>query len=269
MTGTDTSASAGWQVASATTIGSFHVREHLPNQDAVQTWAAPDGTAAVAVVADGHGHPMHFRSGTGSAIAATRTLEVLRAALPDVDPHAAAEEVVELWRDDVLAHARAHPMRSDELRRGPLVPYGTTLVALVVTGTHLVVLQVGDGDAVLVRESGRAHRPVVDDPALDGVHTSSLCQPDPISSLRTAVVALDDGDRGNQVVLAYVATDGLGKAPVDPATWWRTAGTDLADAARSGGIDAVRADLSHRVAEPARRGGDDTSIAVVARTQPA
>lgn len=257
---------AGWQVASATTIGSFHVREHLPNQDAAQTWAADDGSAAIAVVADGHGHPMHFRSGTGSQVAATRTLEVLRAALPEVDPQTAAAEVVELWRDDVLAHARAHPMRSDELRRGPLVPYGTTLVAIAVTGTHLVVLQIGDGDAVLVRASGRAHRPVVDDPALDGVHTSSLCQPDPISSLRTAVVALDDGESGNQVTLAYVATDGLGKARVDPATWWRTTGTELESTARAGGIDAVRADLPRRVAEPAQVGGDDTTIAVVART---
>ncbi|WP_139984306.1 protein phosphatase 2C domain-containing protein [Nocardioides litoris] len=255
-----------WGVASATTIGSFHVREHLPNQDSVATWAAEDGSAAVAVVADGHGHPAHFRSDVGSSLAAELALEALQRAVAagDPDPVAAGREVVEAWRAAVLEHVESHPLRSDEARRGPLVPYGSTLVATAATATRLVVVQVGDGDAVVVRASGAAEQPLPDDPDLDGVHTSSLCQPDPLASLRTAVIDLDPDDH-DPVALAYVCTDGYGKARVDARTWWRAAARDLVTAAAQAGLDGVRRRLPADVAEPARVGGDDTTIAVLAR----
>ena len=258
-----------WGVASATTIGAMHVRESMPNQDAVGVWAAEDGTAAVAVVADGHGHHAHFRSDVGSQLAAAIALEVLTdaARAGDVEPRTAGAAIVEAWREAVLEHVAAHPLRSNEDRRGPLVPYGSTLVATAVTPGRLVVVQVGDGDAVVVRASGAADQPLPDDPDLDGVHTSSLCQPDPLRSLRTAVVGLDeDGD--DPVTLAYVSTDGLGKARVDARTWWRATARDLVGALDRGGVDAVRSRLPGDVAEPARVGGDDTTIAVLARARP-
>jgi hypothetical protein len=259
-----------WGVASASTIGSYHVREHLPNQDATTTWAADDGSAAVAVVADGHGHHAHFRSDVGSALAATIALDVLRTAIEDdgaIDPPAAGQEVVDRWQAAVLEHVRQEPLRSDELRRGPLVPYGSTLVATAVAGGRLVVLQVGDGDAVLVRASGAAEQVLPDDPALDGVHTSSLCQPDPMTSLRTADLDLSDGGTDDDpFVLAYVATDGLGKARVDPDTWWRATARDLLGSVTDGGTDALAARLRTDVVDPARIGGDDCTIAVVALT---
>ncbi|WP_246142605.1 protein phosphatase 2C domain-containing protein [Nocardioides rubriscoriae] len=262
---------AGWGVASATTIGSFHVATHLPHQDSVRTWAAPDGSAAVVVVADGHGHHAHFRSDVGADLATALTLDALTAALEgagEVDPAAVAVDAVSAWRRAVLEHVAAHPLRSDEARRGPLVPYGTTLVALAVSDDRLVALQVGDGDTVVVRASGRAWRPLPDDPDGDGVRTASLCQPDPMSSLRTATVdlAADAADQDDPVVLAMVCTDGFGKARADPDTWWSTTARDLAATVRDGGLDALRARLPADVGDPAQVGGDDTSIAVVAAT---
>lgn len=252
----------GWQVAAATTIGSFHVREHLPHQDSVRTWTADDGSAAVAVVADGHGHHVHFRSDVGADLATALTLDALQEAVGSdapVDPVAVAVDVVAAWRGAVLEHVRAHPLRSDEAPRGPLVPYGTTLLALAVTADRLVALQVGDGDTVVVRESGEPWRPLPEDPSLDGVHTASLCQRDPVSSLRTATVDL----RADPVSLAYVCTDGLGKAHPDPATWWAGAGRDLAATVRDEGPDGVRARLPRDVRRAAQVGGDDATIAVV------
>ena len=258
---------AGWGVASATAIGSFHVGEHLPNQDSVRTWAAGDGSAAVLVVADGHGHRAHFRSDVGAQLATALTLDALRTALLDpaptepIDPVEVAVDVVAAWRRAVLAHVAAHPLRSDEAPRGPLVPYGTTLLALATTTDRLVALQVGDGDTVAVRASGQVWRPLPEDPSLDGVHTASLCQHDPVSSLRTAVLDL----REDPVTLAYVCTDGLGKARPGAATWWAETGHELAATLRGEGLDGVRARLPRDVRGPAQVGGDDTTLAVVAR----
>jgi hypothetical protein len=256
--------SSGWGVASATTIGAFHVREHLPNQDSVRTWAAGDGSAAIVVVADGHGHHAHFRSDVGADLATSLTLEALQASLVDTeptDPVEVAVDVVTAWRRAVLEHVEAHPFRSDEATRGPLVPYGTTLLAVAVTDDRLVALQVGDGDTVAVRASGEAWRPLPEDPSLDGVHTASLCQHDPVSSLRTTTLDL----RRDPVDLAYVSTDGLGKARGDAATWWAETARDLAATARDEGLDGVRARLPRDVRGPAQVGGDDTTLAVVAR----
>ncbi len=258
---------AAWGVASATTIGVYHVSEHLPNQDSVVTWAAADGTAAIVVVADGHGHHAHFRSDVGADLATSCTLDALRAALDAevaIDPVAAAVDAVSAWRRAVLAHVEAHPFRSDEAPRGPLVPYGTTLLAVAVTTERLVALQIGDGDTVAVRRSGTAWRPLPEDPSLDGIHTASLCQPDPISSLRTATVDLTD-DPADPVTLALVCTDGYGKARPDPDTWWSSTGSDLARTVRDEGLDALRARLPADTHAPAQVGGDDTTIAVVAR----
>ncbi|MFB9312930.1 protein phosphatase 2C domain-containing protein [Nocardioides plantarum] len=255
---------AGWGVASATTIGSFHVREHLPNQDSVRTWAAGDGTAAIVVVADGHGHHAHFRSDVGADLATALTLDALQTALrgtEPIDPVEVAVDVATAWRRAVLEHVEAHPFRSDEAPRGPLVPYGTTLLAVATTPDLLVALQIGDGDTVAVRTSGEAWRPLPEDPSLDGVLTASLCQHDPISSLRTATLDL----RKDPISLAYVCTDGLGKARTDSQTWWSEVGRELAVTARDGGLSAIRARLPRDVRGPAQVGGDDTTLALVAR----
>src|SRR5438552_3532580 len=55
-----------WRVAGATCRGSSHVRSGLPNQDAIEYWASPDGNTAVMAVADGHGTALCFRSEAGS-----------------------------------------------------------------------------------------------------------------------------------------------------------------------------------------------------------
>ena len=187
----------GWTVLSASRIGSVHVRDELPLQDAVLTWS--DGAQAVAAVADGHGHKAHFRSDIGSALAAVSAVEELRRVLGDLtDPEAAgdvvtaaAAAIVDSWVTKVRHHIEANPfdVAADERHAAavhdPLRPYGTTLLAAAVSGDLLVVLQIGDGDAVLVTDQGEALRAVADDPQLDGMHTSSLCEPQPLRALRT------------------------------------------------------------------------------------
>lgn len=258
-------AGATWTTMAASRTGSVHLRDDLPLQDAFLTWQ--DGAEAVLAVADGHGHHAHFRSDTGAALAVVSAVEVLRRRLPEIGSgtdgvsaarvaHAAGAAIIDTWASKVRHHVAAHPY--DEPPADPVVPYGTTLLATAVTGTHLVLLQVGDGDAVLVHTDGTAARPLPPDPEAEGPFTSSLCQPDPVRSLRVTVVPAAD------VELGYLCTDGFSDSRVD-ADWWRRTGEQLADHGRTQGWAWVADQLDGWLEEPARVGGDDTTLAVLAR----
>ncbi|MCL2543940.1 MAG: protein phosphatase 2C domain-containing protein [Nocardioidaceae bacterium] len=260
-----------WVPLSATTIGSVHVRDGLPLQDAVLTWA--EGDQAVIAVADGHGHRAHFRSDTGAALAVVSAVEEVRRLLPEVTDAGTATDVarramtamVTTWTDKVRHHIEAHPFSEAEQALGaaadPLRPYGSTVLVVGVAADVMVVAQIGDGDVVLVDSRGEAFRPLPDDPRHDGVRTSSLCQPDPLDSLHVA--AVDTGVAG--VTLAFLCTDGFGNSRVDP-DWWRQTGGQLGAFVATNGIAWVRDQLPGWLEEPARVGGDDTTMALIVRT---
>ena len=263
----------GWTTLSGSVIGSVHQRDHLPIQDAVLTWN--DGNQAVLAVADGHGHRLHFRSDTGSALAVVSAVEELRRILPALtDPRSARERVsaaaaaiVATWEAKVRHHIEANPYSQAEddetgASADPLRPYGTTLLAAAVSGDLMVLLQIGDGDSVVVSRAGVASRPLPEDPMLDGTRTSSLCEPDPLSALRVAVV----DTRVDDVALAFLCTDGFGTSRVDSDGWWRQTGEQLVEFGRSRGLDWLREQLPGWLEEPAQVGGDDTSMAILVRS---
>ncbi|WGX95150.1 protein phosphatase 2C domain-containing protein [Nocardioides sp. L-11A] len=263
-----------WTTLSGTTIGSVHVRDRLPIQDAVLTWSDAAQGQAVLAVADGHGHRLHFRSDTGAALAVVSAVEELRRILPDLRAadadarnrleHAGAA-IVATWAAKVRHHLAANPYSPAEDELGasadPLRAYGTTILATAVTGDVLVHLQIGDGDTVLVTADGVASRPLPEDPDLDGLHTSSLCQPRPVDALRTAVV----DTHADRVALVFLCTDGFGRSRVDADGWWRRTGEQLLEFSRTRGLDWVREQLPEWLAEPALVGGDDTTMALLVR----
>lgn len=267
--------SAGqWTALSGATIGSVHVRDGLPMQDA-HAIHVQDGTAIISV-ADGHGHRLHFRSDVGSALAVQIAVELLRAVAPDLtDTETATTRLIEVgrtlvarWQSAVEAHVATHPFVGLELdlvasgadRQQVVRPYGTTILAMVATGDLLGAIQIGDGDSVVVTRSGRALRPLVDDPDLDGVRTTSLCQPDPTESLRVGVIDITQ----DEIVLGYLCTDGFSTARVDADLWWRQTGEELVGFAREHGFAWIDQRLLGWLEEPAAVGGDDTTMAIVA-----
>lgn len=286
------STSTTWTALSASTIGSVHVRDELPLQDAVLTWTDATAGQAVLAVADGHGHKLHFRSDTGAALAVISAVEEFRRALPELaeiaatpdsmdplnrlDPvrvevgqrmlHRVAEALVATWVDKVTHHLAAHPYDEAEVATGaaddPLRAYGTTILATAAVGDLLAFLQIGDGDSVVVSAAGEASRPLPEDPALDGLHTHSLCQPEPLRALRIAVLDARSAD----VALTFLCTDGFGRPRVDAAGWWRETGQQLLDFSRERGLTWVKEQLPDWLAEPARVGGDDTTMALLVRS---
>jgi Protein phosphatase 2C len=262
-----------WSAVAASCTGASHQTAGSANQDAYATLTV-DGVTVVAV-ADGHGDPSHFRSRHGARMAVDVAVELTsRAALGAAGPqdlHASLErqvmpQVVIDWRRNVLDHVRSDPIVEDgkEKRVGSgdqalVRAYGTTLIALVATPTALGIAQIGDGDAVAAFVDGGVIRPLPDDPALDGIHTSSLSQVDAVDSMRVSVLDLD----ARSLALALAVTDGFAAPQVDGVGWWRQVGDQLATHLREHGSRWIREKLPGWLEEPARTGGDDTTMAIL------
>jgi hypothetical protein len=228
-----------WLPLTATRLGAAHLASGLPNQDAIAAHQIQDGL--VAAVADGHGHPRHFRSARGSELAvavACQAAQELAARLDDSEAAGQIESdvlstlvpaITSRWRaavrDDLAEEpfttgeeaARAH---GDDL----LIAYGATLLIAIAWRKWLVLAQIGDGDIVCIRPDGRALLPVPGDPSLDGRQTTSLCGPLAELEFRAAVV----NTAITPLLGVLLATDGYGNAQV-AEPWPDAVSSDLAE----------------------------------------
>ncbi|WP_037607183.1 protein phosphatase 2C domain-containing protein [Streptacidiphilus rugosus] len=266
--GEATLAGDGWQAVTAGARGAAHAAAGRPSQDAARAARGHDGAAVVAV-ADGHGHPQHFRSEAGAVLAVDaacsqglrRLPALLAAAAQEPQPAVRRDfvpQLVEHWRAAVAGHLSQHPYT--EPPADPLVPYGTTLVLAAVCPPWLLCLQIGDGDLLVVRRDGSSFAPVPQDRLLDGGRTTSLCQPDAAESVRIAAVDL----RGADVALVLLATDGYGNAQREDL-WQPQVGADLAALAAEHGPDwfAAQLPLWAELCASGAGSGDDTTIALL------
>jgi hypothetical protein len=265
--------------------GAAHQASGLPNQDAVARAVGPRGSV-VAAVADGHGHIRHFRSADGAALAvdvACRAASQTAARLTECDPgsegaelagqesEALARAVVADWRSAVADQLAARPYTPEEqyvldlAGDTPVVPYGSTLLVAVVTARWLVCAQIGDGDMLAVRPDGGSFRPVAGDARLDGLRTTSLCQPDALASFRTGAHDL----REVPLTALLLATDGYGNAQADEP-WPPGVGRDLAGLAAAHDHHWFEQQVpgwAERCAS-ADGSGDDATLALLLRGDP-
>jgi hypothetical protein len=213
----------------ATERGAAHVATGLPNQDAAAGHVLePHG--AVVAVADGHGHRRHFRSARGSRIAVAIACQLARELPGRLAGVAGAREVegetrtafvpaiAEQWRTAVSRHLDSEPFTTGEeaLRAvgdKAVVAYGSTLLLAIAWRQWLMLAQIGDGDIVCIQPDGRALLPLPGDPLLDGMQTTSLCEPGAVDEFRITVVDMSI----TPLLGVILATDGYGNAQVaDP-----------------------------------------------------
>jgi Protein phosphatase 2C len=262
-----------WVVVADSQIGSVHTRDGSRTQDCHRIWT--DGSCAVIAVADGHGYFEHFRSHVGSDLATSAAMETLAREVSGFRDAQAVEKqlaseigptIVDTWTRTVLEHIDQHPFTSDEqldvlndTTVGLLRPYGSTVIAMAVSQEVLAIVQIGDGDAVIIADTGRIAKPLPPDVELDGVRTTSLCQPDPLRSLRCAGLDI----AAERIALGFICSDGFSTPRTDAGGWWRQVGEELLDRARNHGFDYIKDKLPLWLDEPARFGGDDTTLAIV------
>ncbi len=229
-------------------------------------------------MSDGHGGDRYFRSDVGSSIAVGCALEAVSRCTAEgfagslrADPESAlrkvAEEIVCSWREKVLVYDAGHPLTPAErsllsktgtTAEDPLRTYGATLLACFMSDECAFCLQIGDG--LIAAIGDRDFFPVPDDPECRLNITTSLCQSDPMGSLRfwhatggipMAIVLATDGvtgtfeSRGSFLRFCRSASC----FPLDPENLWPR----LMQKAKS------RSDAS---------GGDDVSVAAVCRECP-
>jgi len=283
---TSSTPAGNWHVITGTARGRSHEVRGLPSQDAVAHRPIAAVGGLVVAVADGHGHHRHFRSATGSILAvqtacqAAISLVSLLGPVPGVagDREPASPLTAEMiaarlpldilrgWRAAVARDARADPLgrgQLDVMERagdGLEVAYGSTLMVAVLAAGWLICAQIGDGDIVTVAPDGAHGCPVPGDDSLDGLHTTSLCQPDALGSFRVGTRNLAD----EPLRAVMLATDGYGNAQAsDP--WQPVFARDLAVLAttRDPAWFAGQVPGWARQCSSGDGSGDDTTIALL------
>src|SRR5262245_13224454 len=163
-----------WYGVGQSVQGASHVRSDTPNQDAMR-WSpeSRQGPPLMLAVSDGHGSTKCFRSQLGSTYAVDAAVSVIQALVdgqPDLDNLSAVKRMVEeqlpqhlvrRWQQAVQAHLQTHPFREEEwsklvAKEGPkarqlveshaFLAYGATVLAVLVTESFVLYLQLGDGD---------------------------------------------------------------------------------------------------------------------------
>ena len=251
-------------------------------------WSPPYGPAefAVTAVADGHGSSRCFRSETGSRIAVevalTLVSQVMSRAGSGRDGPALehlTRRVAESWTEAVVSDLERNPFSADELKRleqqegpdarlevmdGPVIAYGTTLLAAGAGARGVVLFQIGDGDILTVSDVGLVTRPLPDDPRSVGNSTASLANASAWEDARTWSLGSGDAEVPS---LVLAATDGYANSFADDAGFLQV-GSDLLAMIRSDGLEEITGRLEGWLREVSELGsGDDVSIGLLAAVE--
>ena len=280
-----------WRCVGASVRGAAHERAGLPNQDAIG-WSPPGGSGQplILAVADGHGGARYVRSDVGAQLAVETALPVLAefAASVTLESLTAVKRLAEdrlpaalvrAWRESVESHARQNPPSDDEWARlvgdrgagrasslaatpNVITLYGATLLATLVTPGFIVYAQLGDGDILVVTESGDVSRPLPRDEQLIANETTSLCSDRAWRDVRIGFQAIS----GSPPALILLSTDGYANSFRDDAGFVQV-GADLHELIRADGLDRVEQHLPEWLAESSRAGsGDDITVGLVYRS---
>lgn len=298
-----------WRAIGDSVIGVTHARDGRACQDAFRVHLSTPGAVVVAV-ADGHGQAKSFRSQDGASIAVGVAVDTLVnfaqsepgesngafRARKDLAGHL-PRVVAQTWRERVQEHSERHPFSPDELvllgDRFSIVPdqpmspdayrslwraYGSTLVAVLVTGSYALGLQLGDGLLMAAGASGEGFE-VLDPDALNfGTSTTSLSDEDAEVRLRWRIIPHE----GDYPILYWLCTDGYEKAfrsndlagvcveyreAFREPDGWRIIQENLAEglhqaSARGTGDDATAAFLFFDECETGTEGGGVAAVSV-------
>jgi hypothetical protein len=276
------SGSVTWDVMGASVRGATHIRNKLPNQDAI-AWYAPAHRedCLILAISDGHGAPRYVRSHKGAKIAVKLAVEILQefaadqeaaaelATLPDQIDGRLPRTLVRSWQSAVRLDLNAHPFTAAEQllmaehrhrdEDNSLRAYGATLLAALITPQYLLLLQLGDGDILIVDSAGRVGRPPMPvDPRLIANQTTSLCGPTAWQDMRAYFQAFST----RPPALVMLATDGYSNSFADEPGF-TAAATDILEAIRSLGPHQTRVQLPGWLRDTSKAGsGDDITVAI-------
>ena len=275
-----------WYVIGKSIRGASHERTDLPNQDAIG-WLpeSGQGTPIILAVADGHGSAKSFRSDRGARFAVDTARKVANAFLDKSTPFENAGrieqifkdrlvELVRRWQDEVDRDLKRQPFSPQEIESlqnkagaaawkiveaNPVQAYGATLLIAVATTSFILFSQLGDGDILIVSESGAVSRPVARDPRLIANETTSLSSPETWRNFRTTIRQVSP----SPPALILLSTDGYANSFRSEQDFLKI-GPDIWRIIQSGGINEVNKNIETWLVEASRTGsGDDITLGLI------
>jgi serine/threonine protein phosphatase PrpC len=255
-------------------------REHrlsgLPNQDALRIYIGKDNNPVIIALADGHGSPVHFRSEVGSKMAVDTAVDILSSVREtDKVPNKISKYptlITREWNSRVLLDHKNKKFSSDELgalydevknesfvdyvRLDPKIGYGTTLIVVASYGDFMLYLQIGDGDILVVDDTGNVRKPLRDDVQLSRYQTKSLCTHGASDDFRIAV----EKNNGANPVLVLTSTDGYSNSFKSYQEFFKV-GIVYRDLIRILGCDFLEDILEDLLCKTSSQGsGDDITV---------
>jgi serine/threonine protein phosphatase PrpC len=283
-----------WRALGSSIRGASHIQANKPNQDSI-SWIQGDqeGLPLMLALADGHGSEKYFRSHLGAKFAVQIAIDEMDQLVHQITfpvtnftlvkqlfNEELPKGIVERWQQMTKQHFNDNPLTPEEsqvldkkehaealgtISNNPSIPYGTTLLAVLVTPSFILYLQLGDGDIVMVFESGLVIRPMNTDRRLLANETTSLCTTT-LQTIREDVRKQFYALQEQSILpdLIMLSTDGYSNSFSKEG--FLQAGPDILTRLCKEGIGALGNSLENRLAETSEKGsGDDISLGLLFR----
>ena len=137
-----------WRIAAATAAGSSHVRNNVPNQDAVEYRLVKAGSSQVVVVAIADGAGSAPRSDEGSQIAVKVAVASMVNGVKKRPPAAFSEHLATSLVRDAIKRAKNGVVSYGKKHGIPAGDLASTLIVAVASERLVTAAQVGDGAVV-------------------------------------------------------------------------------------------------------------------------
>jgi len=262
-----------WKAVVHSQIGA----KHSICQDKSLAKKLDGGAAYVIAIADGHGSEACPFSDIGAGIAVEVANEILEAFHRGIKKtrggnspikRIAAEnlprDIVRRWRERIRDEWQSrNPTATGEMSDLGYLKYGTTLICALITECHLFLLQLGDGDILLITERGDIEAPMPKDDRMLGNETWSLCSEGAQTQFRFRYLRMDEA--GQNLALVLMSTDGYANS-FATEDGFHQAGLDYLHLIKSVSQAVLRKKMPVWLAETSRGGsGDDLSLALLYR----
>lgn len=263
-----------WEIAKDSITGKSHEASKMPNQDAYALY--PDDLLCqvplIATISDGHGAIKYYRSALGSNLAVQISIAYLKLLLErfqrdnvtfqgirDYCIEKLPQKLIQFWKRGVKNSIQKYPYKNEE--KDIYVPYGCTLLGIVLFSNILITFQLGDGDILLVDANGGVNKEFGKDENLIANETYSLCMENAQNHFKISVRRIDH----NPPELILISTDGYSNSFKNDESFYK-AGKDILEIIQKEGIQIIRNNLKDWLKDTSDQGsGDDTTMIILNR----
>lgn len=263
-----------WDIVTSSIIGKSHESSKLPNQDSLAIFPENmvSGTPIIATISDGHGAERYHRSHLGSNLATLTSIAYIKLLLErfqrdnikfqgirDYCIEKFPQKLIQFWRRAVRESIGKYPYKERE--ENIYLPYGCTLLGVVIFNNILITFQLGDGDILFVQSTLEVSKDFGRDQNLIANETYSLCTNDAIKNFKVNVRRIDYDPPD----LIIISTDGYSNSFKDDDSFYK-AGKDFLSIIQNDGILEIQDNLKNWLKETSDQGsGDDTTMILLHR----